>query len=560
MGIFTPPRLDWAKHNYEQTDFCAQPPGTFLRAGQQFTESARTMRATIDLLHNARLTGWSGTAGDAYRGYVGRLATAVSDYQSLLIDVGNILADAEPSIVAANGHASTIATQWNQATTSHADLKARRDIESNPLFRAALTLQLGWFIQTVGGACVVAASNLSHTLTTLHEDLTARLRSRSSALAGLTLPDLPSEGPRTIYSPITDLQWLLGQTAAAEDILELLNGPIGALAKPIDLLLARNPDGSYRLSPEERAWILTHLDHDQLANVLRGDSTRIEELLATLDRDAIVLLADADTRGVIRPEWADVGPHQLTWQERPVVDDASQLQSGLDSLQQGGLGDCTTLSTLGAVERATPGFLASHIQPNPDNGTYTVTLYDKDGNPVKVTVDSSLPAGPDGTGGYANGSQPGEPMTTYQIYEKAVASASARGIIDLNDNRPGYNDLNGVALDSVASAVTGSPTEYRDNSGSALSPADINSRIAGGHAINTAISVPVPNGDPTIAQWVSGSGPLYTGHAYTVMGVTEVDGVQMVQLKNPWGPGYDVQIPYNDWKKVCYGTSTSATR
>ncbi|MET0910817.1 MAG: C2 family cysteine protease, partial [Ilumatobacteraceae bacterium] len=94
----------------------------------------------------------------------------------------------------------------------------------------------------------------------------------------------------------------------------------------------------------------------------------------------------------------------------------------LTDIDQGDLGDCWFLASLGAISQSDPGWITRHIRDNGD-GTHTVTLYDRTGDgeyePVEITVDGDFPVDADGDPVY---SQPAAGNETWaMLYEKAFA-------------------------------------------------------------------------------------------------------------------------------------------
>jgi hypothetical protein len=195
----------------------------------------------------------------------------------------------------------------------------------------------------------------------------------------------------------------------------------------------------------------------------------------------------------------------------------------VDALRQGALGDCWFLSGLGAVVRQDPEFVAEHLHDN-GNGTYTVTFY-RDGEPIPITVDGTLPTRPDDTRLFANGT--GGPATGplwAAIYEKAYASYEGR-----------YGDLEGGWGDEAIEVLTGRTT-HRSNPGD-VSLEQIQAMLAAGQ--------PVTVGTNTKFQWFWEEenpyfGPgnqLVASHEYAVESVVKTDDGWQITVINPWGQG-----------------------
>ncbi|WP_298325139.1 C2 family cysteine protease [Haloactinopolyspora sp.] len=174
--------------------------------------------------------------------------------------------------------------------------------------------------------------------------------------------------------------------------------------------------------------------------------------------------------------------------------------SGVVQIDQGSIGECATLASIAAAVAADPGWVDKHIKQNP-NGTFTVTIYDENGNPVEVTVNGNVPA--DGGNPIFNGRDSDGEINWASIYEKAMAQ---------------YQGGHYEEIDGAYTAERVSETSGQDNNVVELP------LITPWHLATFAqMQEAFENGKPIIM----GGG----GHAYAVVGFE--DGKVLVQ--NPWG-------------------------
>lgn len=222
--------------------------------------------------------------------------------------------------------------------------------------------------------------------------------------------------------------------------------------------------------------------------------------------------------------------HPLTWGDpgdRDLFDDADGNDatdgSGVD---QGGVGDCWLLAKLGALAENDDSWVRQHVQEN-DNGTVTVTLYDGDGNPHRVTMTSDLPVDDDGNTVFAGND--GDTPLWSSYYEKAVALGSQHG----SDGEDGYGGIEGGNTTDDADLLTG-----RDADGIDDDDWDgIREAYEDGH--------PVTVGTENDDDWDREG--FVSGHQYFVKGYDD-DG--NIILRNPWGPNEpDLVVNEDDFKE-----------
>ncbi len=201
----------------------------------------------------------------------------------------------------------------------------------------------------------------------------------------------------------------------------------------------------------------------------------------------------------------------------------------VSDINQGQIGDCFVLSSIGELALFHPASIMNMIHANP-NGTETVTLHEASNGQlpgfgttsfksVSVTVTNSFP-------NYAvnNGANQdvygGQKEIWPQVLEKAVATLDGGYGAIMNGGNPV------IAMEEL----TGQPATYM--SPAALTLANLNSFIAAGDliAMDTSSAIGLPFN-------------LVSDHAYMFEGVTMQGGVPMLTLGNPWGFDPPAAIP-----------------
>ncbi len=212
----------------------------------------------------------------------------------------------------------------------------------------------------------------------------------------------------------------------------------------------------------------------------------------------------------------------VTWDARP--GELAVNGIGFDDPMQGQVGDCYFISALASVAKSHPELLANAVKANRD-GTYTVTFFEqKTGSaqlsPVSVTIDGSF-ANRHGRLEYAAARETKElwPM----IFEKAYASwKGGFGAIE--------GGMSATALEALTGAKPGFFPVTSESKPDALF-AQLKQAVAGKGCV-VALSKP----------WDPAEQGVVADHAYSLLGVEEVNGQKLVQLRNPWGerePGHD---------------------
>ncbi|MCL2091113.1 MAG: C2 family cysteine protease [Micrococcales bacterium] len=192
-----------------------------------------------------------------------------------------------------------------------------------------------------------------------------------------------------------------------------------------------------------------------------------------------------------------------------------------DDVSQGAIGDCWWIASMMAVAQANPQVIQDAITINP-NGTYTVRLYDQNGNPVQVTVTPDMVLNPDGTPAFVDNN--GQQVSgNYELWPMVLEKALALHYGE-------FADIEGGNASVGLSALTGLPSSNTDPG--VLSAQDLRSVLDGGGAIGLS-SLADGTHNPLYADTVPSAQRLRTGHAYYVSDVDVAAGT--VTVVNPWG-------------------------
>jgi hypothetical protein len=206
-------------------------------------------------------------------------------------------------------------------------------------------------------------------------------------------------------------------------------------------------------------------------------------------------------------------------------------------INQGQMGDCYLLSSIGEIALFHPSLITQMIQANAD-GTETVTLY-KAANgslpnigtatyaPDAINVTNTFPSNSVNNGATQD-VYDGQKEIWVQVLEKAVATLNG-----------GYNNIANGGIPSISmEELTGcAAASY---SVSAVSLPQLQTDISGGDLItfDTQDSQSLPYG-------------MYGDHAYMFESLSTVNGTVMVNLLNPWGFDEPSPIPFSQIGTVC---------
>ncbi len=202
-------------------------------------------------------------------------------------------------------------------------------------------------------------------------------------------------------------------------------------------------------------------------------------------------------------------------------------------VNQGYLGDCYFLSSLGEIALKDPSAIESMISSN-SNGTYGVRFM-VNGQPDYVTVNSELPVMGAGYQ-WANGSTlefaNGSADDWVGLVEKAYAELNAQ------TNAPHGMELNS-ASDSYAGIAAGNASALtlltgQSETGYALNPKDSASALA---SIMSNVASSWSAGEEVLMSTpASSNGNLVGDHMYMITGVNAANDTFTIQ--NPWNSAY----------------------
>ena len=184
-------------------------------------------------------------------------------------------------------------------------------------------------------------------------------------------------------------------------------------------------------------------------------------------------------------------------------------------VNQHGIGDCSALAVFASMAYLFPDFIKSIIQDN-GNGTYTVDMYDPQGQPVDVTVKSTFLGDNNGIG--AASGKKGE-ATWATILEKAIMKWNY--IYQVNP------DISGIGSEHVAPLFTGEGNSF------AYSP---NSLDADQMKQVAELSLQEPMiviGGFNTGGLLVGSAQTVTAHAYSFF--YSNNSSALFAMRNPWG-------------------------
>ena len=184
-------------------------------------------------------------------------------------------------------------------------------------------------------------------------------------------------------------------------------------------------------------------------------------------------------------------------------------------VNQLGVGDCSALAVFAEMAYLFPDFIESIITDHKD-GTYTVAMYDPQGKPVNVTIQSTFLGDDNGIG--ATRGKDGKPNWA-TVMEKAIMKWNK--IYQVNP------DIAGIGSEHVAPLFTG------DGNSFAIAP---NSLLA--EQLNQAVHLSLDERMIVIGGFnkagLSVNGPeTVTAHAFSFM-LTN-DPSAMFSMRNPWG-------------------------
>jgi len=231
-----------------------------------------------------------------------------------------------------------------------------------------------------------------------------------------------------------------------------------------------------------------------------------------------------DTRGAKMSQWKNLQwmrAEELDSVERPTV-----FADGTDpnDIKQGNIGDCWLLSALSVMTQRQQDFLNIFISKEHSKaGVYSVNFW-KNGERVNVLVDSFFPATSSARAAFASSKDPNELWV--MILEKAYAKlhrtyeAIESGFVD-----QALVDLSGA----VGSRIDMTADPYKQQTRNGVLFRQLLAYKQAGFLMGAG----TPAGSDSEAN-ASPSG-IVQGHAYSLLDVQEVDGHELIRLRNPWG-------------------------
>ena len=184
-------------------------------------------------------------------------------------------------------------------------------------------------------------------------------------------------------------------------------------------------------------------------------------------------------------------------------------------VNQHGIGDCGALAALASMAYVHPDFIMNIIKDNGDS-TFTVSMYDPQGEPVFVKVSSKFLIGTDGKIAAVSGKNGKAVWST--ILEKAIMKYNC--IYKVN------SDIGGIGSEFTTPIFTGNGNSFAFSPG-VLSPSQL----------QRVVRVSLAKGEFVIGGFNRifniGNYQTVTGHAYTLSLSNEP--TVLFSMRNPWG-------------------------
>lgn len=185
-------------------------------------------------------------------------------------------------------------------------------------------------------------------------------------------------------------------------------------------------------------------------------------------------------------------------------------------VNQHGIGDCSALAVFAEMAYLFPGFIQSIIEDHGD-GTFTVAMYDPQGNPVDVTIQSTFLGDNNGMGACTG--KKGQP-TWASVLEKAIMKWNY--IYQVNP------DISGIGSEHVAPLFTGEGNSF------AFPPTALLT-----YQMKQVVEIVHDNRFIVIGGFnkgglaVDGGPQTVTAHAYSFF--QSADPNALFAMRNPWG-------------------------
>jgi hypothetical protein len=246
----------------------------------------------------------------------------------------------------------------------------------------------------------------------------------------------------------------------------------------------------------------------------------------------------------------------------------------MNDVAQGHLGDCYAVSTIASLCEASPQAIKNMMKDNGD--TVTVRFY-SGGRPVFITVKKTVPAikMSDGTREerFARGA------LWVQMLEKAyAASGLSAEVLDWKGGKHEFSTIGTELMKQGKISYDGIASGRSENFMKILTKNTVNTAEFETHQNEntdqfTAVGYTLGKTDTDFWELVKNKRPdvyitagtkhdlegneevgmnnetmlrgIAGGHAYTVVGIREIDGEERIELRNPWGVG-TVEEVYNE--------------
>lgn len=199
-------------------------------------------------------------------------------------------------------------------------------------------------------------------------------------------------------------------------------------------------------------------------------------------------------------------------------------------VNQHAIGDCCALAVMASLAHSYPAYIKEIIKENADR-TYTVSLFDPKGNPVKVSVSNVFVADGDKLGAVSGKK---DNVTWATILEKAI--------IKWLQVYKGSSDIGGIGTEYVSAIITGNGESF------AFSPGRL-----GAEDLQRAVIVSLQQGKLVIGGFRDGGTPIngvyqtVNFHAYSFFPAAGSD--VLFDMRNPWGVVPLISGGYSDGKE-----------
>jgi calpain family cysteine protease len=526
-------------------------------AGKGYAELAATAEKIGAIVDSLRKVPWKGEAADAFFAYLDGLRKSATGAHDVTVDCQAKTDSATAGLAALQPTAEETAQQLNQFVTRAKELDKDGTTFGESIELMGLRAQAQGALERVRSQREELMSALAQAL---HVDI--------DALANFKPPTAPDASGISDPAQRAMVQKLseevnatlasLGDTERARDYATRIANASTDMERL--MLLQQAAD---ELSAAELDNLIDNLDPDQLAAAIDGgilgfglsDEAQRElynKLAEKLDLDSLNGLAEMLPDDPWHPDPYkelpgindELGPDGWLQSWEPLPDAGQEVtpQSiNPEDVQQRGLGDCYLQSNLYALAQTEEGrqLLANNIHLN-ENGTYTVTLYDEDGNKVPVTVTPDTPVTKTGDG-WTSAYDDNRALWT-QLYEKAFAQVEPE-IGGAAGEGGGYPGINGGFTDQTLERLTGHDVQSvpPSTAGGPFGQEWLHQAEQSDQPITVSVN---EDFDP------AGDGPpVHGGHAYTLDHVDWNSEPPTVHLRNPWGFDH-VALPMNEFQQL----------